>query len=142
MCVVALAGPAVNLMLAAVAAPLWLAGLSGAGWFAAINLGMAIFNLAPAFPMDGGRVLRALLARRMGQVEATRVALVVARFCAGLFAVLGLFGAPNLLLIGGAVWLLAHGEQRRTEAQRAGDAQGEGDGRLRPVRGRWLHPVG
>jgi len=127
----ALAGPAVNVALAAVigafALPLlgWRAlgglgllwsRLSGLGWerllvdLLAANAGLAFFNLLPAFPMDGGRVLRALLASRMGELDATRVATRVGQGLAVILGLVGLFsGALNLALI--AVFIFTGAEQ-------------------------------
>ena len=110
--VVALAGPAVNLAIAAVALLLIeLAGRPGcaprprsrgkAGCCAtlfAANLMLALFNLIPAFPMDGGRVLRAVLAMRIDRVRATRIAARVGQVLAVGLGLLGLFGNPILLL--------------------------------------------
>ncbi|HIF41669.1 MAG TPA: hypothetical protein EYQ74_11295 [Planctomycetes bacterium] len=97
---VAIAGPLVNLALAA--AGLLLLGLVG-GWeggmgpsiahilesptafltvFIAMNLMLGIFNLVPAFPMDGGRILRAFLARKRSYLEATEIAVRVGRYIA------------------------------------------------------------
>lgn len=114
---VALAGPAVNLVLAlsAVAAILALhvpwspAGLAAAGapWLAKffwLNVGIGVFNLLPAFPMDGGRALRAFLAMRMSHVRATDYAARIGRWMAIGFGVLGIFANPMLVVIAVFVW--------------------------------------
>jgi len=109
---VALAGPAVNVVIALGlalalvlgAAPLHLtdaASLRGnfLAELLALNLFLAIFNLIPAFPMDGGRVLRALLATRIEYVRATQIAANVGQGIALLFGLLGLLANPMLLFI-------------------------------------------
>jgi Zn-dependent protease len=130
----ALAGPAVNVALAvligAFALPLlgWRA-LAGFGvlWgtlngltlerllvdLLTANVGLAIFNLLPAFPMDGGRVLRAVLASRMDELDATRIAVRVGQGLAVLLGLAGLLtGALNLLLVAGFVFFGAEQEWR------------------------------
>lgn len=125
---VALAGPAVNLVIAAIAWALILAaGLPGGaparladmGFLPTLltaNLALALFNLLPAFPMDGGRVLRALLALRMDRVRATRVAATVGQGLAVGLGLLGLMGNPILLLIAAFVWIGAGAEAGAVEA--------------------------
>lgn len=128
---VALAGPAVNVVIAAalalglVASHSWtalLAPLSGAegGWGVRLltaNIFLALFNLLPAFPMDGGRILRALLALRLEYAQATRIAAVVGQGMAVLLGVAGLFGNPLLLLIALFVWMGAAQEASAVEVK-------------------------
>ncbi|HEV2247337.1 MAG TPA: site-2 protease family protein [Terriglobia bacterium] len=114
--VIALAGPAVNLVLGGLIlvvlqlAPEF-AGVGVLGGLLAtwlrINLGLLLFNLIPAFPMDGGRVLRAILAMRVGFIRGTRVAVRVAHALAVLLFLLGLAGNSMLMLIAVFVWFAA-----------------------------------
>ncbi|MCF7849867.1 MAG: site-2 protease family protein, partial [Kiritimatiellales bacterium] len=71
---VAIAGPLVSLSLAAI---LLFAPFPLLFWIGAVNAGLFLFNLLPAFPMDGGRVLRAFLTRKKGRLEATRIAATI-----------------------------------------------------------------
>jgi len=122
---VALAGPAVNFVLAA---GLWLVApvLAGSGLLASFfgsvmlaNLGLGLFNLIPAFPMDGGRALRALLATRVGTYRATETAAKVGKALALVMGVVGVVWGPFMLaLVAAFVWFAANAEQQasRTEA--------------------------
>ena len=99
--VVALAGPAVNLVLAGLTAIglLTLGALPGLWSFFYLNLALALFNLVPAFPMDGGRVLRGGLWGFLGRHRATRIAARAGQVFAFGFGLLGLFTNPMLLVI-------------------------------------------
>lgn len=115
--VIALAGPAVNF---AIAAALWvvvnLVGLPAYGLLASLtlaNLTLGAFNLVPAFPMDGGRVLRAFLATRIGGRRATEIAVKIGKAAAAAFMVAGLFGNTVLMLVGAFVWFAAGAQSRR-----------------------------
>lgn len=105
---------------------------------AAVNIFLVLFNLIPAFPMDGGRVLRALLGYRMGFARATQLAASIGQGVAFLFGLIGLFGNPLLLFIALFVYLgaaaEAHSVQMRQVARgmRAADAMITGFERLSP----------
>lgn len=120
---VALAGPAVNFVIAAVFW-FWLT-VSGAlvpidelslidGPFLqrlmVINIMLAVFNLVPAFPMDGGRVLRAALALRMDHNSATQIAARIGQGLALCLGLLGLLYNPFLIFIAFFVWIGAMAE--------------------------------
>jgi Zn-dependent protease len=109
---IAAAGPLVSLALGG--AGLGLAAITGFGLFAWLgwtNLVIAGFNLIPALPMDGGRILRAALTRRLDYIRATDIAVTVSRVTAGLFAIGGLLGAYQLLLLAPLLWVMASREQ-------------------------------
>ncbi len=90
------------------------------GYLALMNLALAGFNLLPAFPMDGGRVLRALLARSRPYARATNIAAEVGKAAAFLMGLVGLF-TGQLLLIGIAffVYIGAAGEAQQTALKAA-----------------------
>jgi Zn-dependent protease len=100
---IALAGPAVNFVIAGMLTFLGvlgfveLGGETAAGLLLNMNLMLGLFNLIPAFPMDGGRVLRALLGSWLGRAQATSIAASIGRTLAVLF---GLFGILTLLSTG------------------------------------------
>jgi Zn-dependent protease/CBS domain-containing protein len=120
---IAIAGPLVNVVIA-----LALLGFTGAGMkygavasiddmktplvdkLAAVNLFLALFNMIPAFPMDGGRVLRAALATRLGFVRATEIAASIGQGTAFLLGFIGLFYNPLLIFIAIFVYLAASSE--------------------------------
>jgi Zn-dependent protease/CBS domain-containing protein len=121
--VVALAGPAVNVALAALlfgvlsltnapmgAEHLQLVGGSFLVKLMWVNVSLAVFNMLPAFPMDGGRVLRAALALRMGHDRATEIAARVGQAMAIGFGLIGMFANPMLLFIALFVWTGAQAE--------------------------------
>ncbi len=126
---VALAGPAVNLVIAAL---LWLLlSVQPAVPLAAkdpvqggmlqnllvLNLFLALFNLLPAFPMDGGRVLRAVLAFRMGRIHATRTAAFIGQLMALWLGFMGLMYNPILIFIALFVWVGAAAEAGTEEVK-------------------------
>jgi stage IV sporulation protein FB len=77
---------------------------------AAVNLFLALFNMIPAFPMDGGRVLRAVLASRFGYVRATEIAAAIGQFVAFALGFIGLMINPILIFIAIFVYLAASSE--------------------------------
>lgn len=130
--IVAIAGPAVNLALALlfflivipfsrdfipttdridlIASP-----LDYFRYLLLINLSLVIFNMVPAFPMDGGRVLRALLATKFSKIKATYYASMVAKVFALLFLVIGVYYSHIVLaMIGGFVLFMSGSEYANT----------------------------
>jgi Zn-dependent protease len=111
---IAVAGPLVNVFLALAALPVVIAGWfleAPSGWiaelavaFVAVNALMAGFNLLPAFPTDGGRLLRAFLARRRSWLDATEIAVRVGRLTSAVLLGVGLACGQWLLFVA-AVWL-------------------------------------
>jgi len=117
---IAAAGPAVSLVLGGLG--LGLGALTGTWlltWLGWTNLIIAAFNLLPALPMDGGRILRALLTRKMDFVRATDVAVTVARVVAVGFVIWGLTGPFQLLLLAPFLWMM--GTQEKALARMMAD---------------------
>jgi Zn-dependent protease/CBS domain-containing protein len=85
--------------------------------FFLVNFWLAIFNLIPAFPMDGGRVLRALLSFKLPRNVATRIAARIGQFLAMAFIILGFFTSPFLIFIGIFVIIGAQIEADYTESK-------------------------
>jgi stage IV sporulation protein FB len=126
--VVALAGPAVNVVIAGVlfAVVGRIDDLSEIAEFVSPNLGLlpklavvnvwlVLFNMLPAFPMDGGRVLRAALAMFMNYSAATQVAASIGQALALGLGILGLLGNPMLIFIAIFVYLAATQESHRVQ---------------------------
>lgn len=122
---IALAGPAVNFVLAAgfgalsfFLAPTGIVGtfVTGLAW---ANLGLGVFNLLPAFPMDGGRVLRAALETRMGRLRATEIAAGLGKVGAIGLGIAGLMGNPWLLVIAPVLWMVGSRELAFVRARAA-----------------------
>jgi len=117
---IAVAGPGTSVLFAGVCYGLVLALPASTpvatfvfGWLVVTNLLLTAFNLLPAFPMDGGRVLRALLARTRSYASATRTAARIGSGFAILFAVVGVLGFnPILLLLALFLYGAANGESR------------------------------
>ena len=120
---IAIAGPMVNVVIAAALIVLFGADLQPSAAaavdnmkvplvdrLAAVNLFLALFNMIPAFPMDGGRVLRALLASRLGYVRATEIAASIGQFVAFALGFIGLLFNPILIFIAIFVYLAASSE--------------------------------
>jgi stage IV sporulation protein FB len=125
--IIAIAGPLVSLALGIIglmAGPaLAAAGLGGAGFVTTyvvgyINIGLFLFNLIPAFPMDGGRILRAALTAPYGRLEATRKASSIGRFLAVVYGVYSLLNGSFIsALIALFIYNAAGAEYRMVQLQ-------------------------
>lgn len=130
--VVALAGPLVNVLIMLILMPVILkydfttqtnekALIIGAANFlpmlGVINVWLALFNLIPAFPMDGGRVLRALLSFKINRVKATEIAMNIGKVLAIGFVFLGFYVNPFLIFIGLFIILGAQSEYEMVKSQ-------------------------
>jgi Zn-dependent protease/CBS domain-containing protein len=123
---IALAGPVVNLLAAFIVGSIILSiapevGLMNRPWLQSANLLKSLFwanfflaglNLLPAYPLDGGRVLRAFLSRRSEEVQATRRAVTIGHTVALLFMFVGMLSNPWLTLVGVFVFVAAQIEER------------------------------
>ncbi|MFP9193294.1 CBS domain-containing protein [Natronosalvus vescus] len=89
------------------------------GYLAILNVGLAIFNMVPAFPMDGGRVLRALLARNRPYAKATQQAASVGKLFAVVMAIFGLFSNFFLIFVALFVYIAASTESRQVTMKAA-----------------------
>ena len=129
---IALAGPMVNFVLALVALPVMFVVTAGTvllslphttlGFLAqlyVVNLMMGLFNLIPAFPMDGGRILRAVLAMRWDYVSATSTAAKVGRWIAVAMGGFGLFYNPWLIVLALFLYTAGSQEERLVRARHA-----------------------
>ena len=137
---VALAGPAVNFVIALVLIVATGAVMPDgiekvdnpnvglASRLVGANLFLALFNLIPAFPMDGGRVLHAVLAMRLGPQRAIQIAARVGQGFAYLLGFLGLFGNPLLIFIAIFVYVAAAGEAQESIFRDAVRGLSVGDG--------------
>lgn len=129
---VALAGPAVNVVIALILfawlkltetfAPVNTISMTTGPFLErimAINIFLVVFNLIPAFPMDGGRVLRAILATKKEHSQATQIAASIGQGIAIIFGFIGMFYNPMLLFIAFFVWIGAAQESGVSKLQSA-----------------------
>jgi len=140
---VAIAGPGVNVVLAAVLATTGLLlgmdirpGATTENVVAQllwINVALATFNMLPAFPLDGGRALRALLAMRMPDVQATEVAARLGQALAVVLGIAGLFGNVVLLLVAVFIWMGARAETNAAQLKDAMSGLSAGQAAIREL---------
>jgi Zn-dependent protease len=117
---IALAGPVANLVIAAFSFLILLIFKSSLStvllgalyYFIVVNLLLGLFNLLPAFPMDGGRILRAFLAERMSFIKATKTAATIGKQLAIIMAIIGVFFNFFLILIAIFVYFGAESEYK------------------------------
>ena len=123
---IAIAGPIVSVAVGVVCYAVFLIAPANAsavlfvfGYLAILNVVLAVFNMLPAFPMDGGRVLRALMARNQPHAQATQRAAAIGKVFAFLMAIVGLFGNWILILLAFFIYIAASGEAQQTTLKAA-----------------------
>lgn len=126
---IAIAGPCVNFAIVGILAALGYLSLGGEamslnqgsflGQLAMLNLGLGIFNLVPAFPMDGGRVLRAALAIGLGRSRATTIAARLGRILAVAFGIMAIFVTQSFiyLILAAFIFLASRNEEMQVLAE-------------------------
>ncbi|HVR04359.1 MAG TPA: site-2 protease family protein [Polyangia bacterium] len=139
---IAAAGPAVSFMLAGMghglAAVTRVPVFALFGW---VNLVLGAFNLLPVFPSDGGRILRALLARRRGLVRATEIAVTVGRVACVALIVAGLYvGSVQMVFVAVALWTFGTAE-RLAVRSRGDHGAWSGEGASPLVHAEYLPPA-
>jgi len=150
---IAVAGPLVSVLLGGLAYAAYLAvpaeggvavhaGRFLLGYLAVLNVALAAFNMMPGFPMDGGRVLRALLARTRPFARATEIAAEVGKVFAILLGLFGLLPPFNIILLGLAffIYIGAESESRRTLMRAAFEGVTVGDVMTPADRVSTVHP--
>jgi Zn-dependent protease/CBS domain-containing protein len=128
---IAVAGPIVSVLVGAISSAVFLVIPAAdtvpvtsarfiVGYLALMNVGLAVFNMLPGFPMDGGRVLRALLSRTRPHAQATRIAAEVGKVFAILLGLFGLFGGGGLFLVAMAFFIyIGASSEAQTTTMRA-----------------------
>lgn len=146
--VIAIAGPMVNFAIVLALALFGISPLGSDGYglgrasflgqLSAVNLGLGVFNLIPAFPMDGGRVLRAALAIGLGRSRATRIAATVGRILAVAFGLMAIFVTQSFLhlILAGFIFFASRAEELQVLAEERRRAYGEG------AQSAWYAPPG
>lgn len=143
----AAAGPAVSLLLgllglwggARLSLPLFVLDFNIVEWLGVVNLMLMVFNLLPAFPMDGGRIFRSVLTPKLGRVKATLIAARLGKAMAVVFGVYGfLHNAWTLVVIAFFIFISAGHEYRFVQMEEAARRVGFGnwppfDSERRPV---------
>jgi len=150
---IALVGPLTSLGLGLLAASgglaldarMWPPTLFAGSWFARLawlNFALGAFNLVPALPMDGGRVLRAALSRHRDHKEATRLASKIAKFLTGVMIVGGILYDFCVALIGVFVWLGAVAEEQAAQTKTRDHIGDNGGATTPPPPPPWPPPSG
>jgi Zn-dependent protease len=153
--IIAIAGPAVNVVIAGLllfpvmfgviiggSAPVVGSGMDFLAQLLAANIVLVVFNMLPAFPMDGGRVLRSLLAMRTSYLRATEIAAKIGRWMALLFGIMGIvYGQFGLMLVALFIFLAGTAELMGVRMRAMSDQFGGPAAAARPFSQSWQQHV-